>query len=158
MKDSDMADKDPRENLVPFTQDNAKSNGRKGGLKSAEARKKKKNLSTCLKTILELPPTENYQRSLKAFGIEDDEMSNQMVLAVSVFRKAVKGDVRAAEYIRDITGQQPLNKLEKARARLAEAQAKQIMESGKIDGGLSKIDELLQRIDEIAGEPEDEVE
>lgn len=145
--------RDPKDNLKPITKETAAQMGRRGGLKAQETIRRKKKLKDCLKAILELPPDEKQKEALAKMGIDDSEMSNQMVIAAAMFIRATKGDVRAAEYIRDLTGQQPETKLDKARTRLMLAQAKQIESNSQPDNELTKLDELLASINKLAEEP-----
>ena len=105
------------DNLIPFTSDQdreqAKINGRKGGKASGEARRKNKNMKECLKMLLSLDvKSPKAREQLKALGIDDEEMTNQMALMVSMLNKALKGDKGCAEFIRDTSGQQIVNKTE----------------------------------------------
>lgn len=105
------------DNLIPFTSDQdreqAKINGRKGGKASGEARRKNKNMKECLKILLSLDvKSPKARQQLKALGIDDEEMTNQMALMVSMLNKALKGDKGCAEFIRDTSGQQIVNKTE----------------------------------------------
>ena len=105
------------DNLIPFTSDQdreqAKINGRKGGKASGEARRKNKNMKECLKILLSLDvKSPKAREQLKALGIDDKEMTNQMALMVSMLNKALKGDKGCAEFIRDTSGQQIINKTE----------------------------------------------
>lgn len=139
----------------PFTKETAAEMGRRGGIAAQKSIAKKKHLRDSLKAILALEPSERNKQKLAEMGLPEDQMTNEMLMAVSMFQKAIKGDVRAAEYIRDLTGQQPQTRLEKARANLMNAQAKAIQEQSK--GGkseLSKLDDLLKGIDKIAEEPD----
>lgn len=116
------------QNLVNFTSATAREAGRKGAAASNEARRRKKKLKDALEIILELPVAERNKQMLRQMGIADDEeMNNQMLVAVAAFQKAIKGDVRAMEFIRDTTGNMPMTKLDEAKAKLAKAQTKLIM-------------------------------
>lgn len=149
--------KDTTKNLEghSFTKENAAEKGRIGGKKAAQTRAKKKKLKECFDAILDLPVNERNQRNMAEFGIDDSDMSNQMLIAIAMFQRAIKGDVKAAEYIRDVTGQQPMSKMDKARLEYTKAQTKRIKEEAKQQSGgddLSKLDELLSKIDELAEE------
>ena len=85
-------------------------------------------------------------------GLEDDELSNQMLLAATMFNKATRGDVRAAEFIRDLTGQQPVTSLDRARTKLMNAQAEQIKRQGDPSKEITKLDLLLKAMDTVAGD------
>lgn len=150
---ADMKDKKKtgNGNLKPFTTANAAEMGRRGGLATKKTSEKRKRQKECLKLILELEPSERNKRKLVDLGIPEDQVTNEMFLAVSMFNKAVNGDVKAACYIRDITGQQPTTKLDDARTRLMTAQAKALERNATPSNELSKLDQLLKDIDGLAG-------
>lgn len=147
--------KDPMQNLKPFTKENAAEMGRKGGAASQKVQKKKKKLKQCLAAILELEPSERNKEKLIDMGLEDEELSNQMLLAATMFNKATRGDVRAAEFIRDLTGQQPVTSLDRARTKLMNAQAEQIKKQGDSSKELTKLDLLLRAMDTVAAGDDD---
>lgn len=138
-------------NLKPFTTANAAEMGRRGGLATKKTAEKRKRQKECLKLILELEPSERNKRKLSDMGIPEDMQTNEMLMAVSMFQKAITGDVKAAGYIRDITGQQPTTKLDDARTRLMTAQAKALEKNATPSNELSKLDQLLKDIDGLAG-------
>ena len=144
--------KDPMQNMKPFTKENAAEMGRKGGAASQKVQKKKRKLKQCLAAILELEPSERNKEKLIDMGLEDEELSNQMLLAATMFNKATRGDVRAAEFIRDLTGQQPVTSLDRARTKLMNAQAEQIKKQGDPSKELTKLDLLLRAMDTVAGD------
>ncbi len=147
--------KDPRQNLSPpFTKENAAEMGRRGGLAAQKTIQRKKHLRENLKMILALPVSDKgAKKALEAMGVPTDQFTNEMLLAVTMFKKASGGDVRAAEYIRDLTGQQPESKMDKARTKLMLAQAKALeVRSGSNEDELSKLDQLLRGIDEVASD------
>lgn len=109
-----------------ITKEDASEKGKLGAKKSLETRRKKKKLKEALTALMELPVSERNKQSMRALGIDDKDMNNQMLVAVAAFQKAIKGDVRAMEFIRDMTGQQPVTKLDEAKIKLLRAQAKQI--------------------------------
>ena len=109
-----------------FTPENAAAKGSRGGVKSGQTRRKKKKLKDSLKTILELEPSERNKQKMASLGIAEDDMTNEMLIAVAAFQKAAGGDVRAMEFVRDMTGQETVSKLDRAKIKLLNAQAKQI--------------------------------
>ena len=109
-----------------ITKEDASEKGKIGAKKSIQTRRKKKKLKEALTALMELPVSERNKQSMRALGIDDKDMNNQMLIAVAAFQKAIKGDVRAMEFIRDMTGQQPVTKLDEAKIKLLRAQAKQI--------------------------------
>ena len=85
------------QNLVNFTSDQdreaAARNGRKGGIASGEAKRRRKSLREQLEILLE---NGNTQESV----------------AVALIEKAMGGDVKAFEVLRDTVGEKPVDKVE----------------------------------------------
>lgn len=71
----------------------------KAGVKSGEARRAKKTMREMLDYLLE-----------KQTKTNKGEMSTLEAMMVSMIAKAIKGDVRATEFIRDTIGQKPADK------------------------------------------------
>lgn len=111
-----MARHDGTENLISLTnrtKEEQREIAIKGGKASGEARRKNRNMKECLKMLLSLDvKSPKAREQLKALGIDDEEMTNQMALMVSMLNKALKGDKGCAEFIRDTSGQQIVNKTE----------------------------------------------
>jgi hypothetical protein len=91
------------QNLRPcehkFTQEEAK----KGAQKSAEARRKKRDLKLAMQALLEADIKD------KRTG---ETMSGAEAIALAQYRKAMKGDAKAFELVRDTSGQKPVEKVE----------------------------------------------
>lgn len=81
----------------------AAASGRKGGIKSGEVKRAKKELRQCFEALLESNVMD------KKTG---EEMSGAEAAALTVFRKALKGDLKAFELMRDTSGQKPKEKVE----------------------------------------------
>jgi len=101
-------------NLKPVkTTEEARERGRIGGIKSGEARRKRKQLKETLSALLTLPPGINDQKDLlMALGIDEDDCNNQTLIAISMIQAAAAGDVKAATWVRDTVGEKPLDKVE----------------------------------------------
>ena len=78
---------------------------KKGGIASGEARRQKRDLRKALEALLE-----------KTVSTDKDgnEISGAQAMALKQFEKALKGDTRAFEVIRDTAGQQVTQKVEMA--------------------------------------------
>ena len=76
----------------------ARELGRKGGKKSGEVRRAKKTLRQELELLLEL--------------VDKKGKTNQEKMSVGLLKKAMKGNVKAFEMIRDTIGQKPKDVLE----------------------------------------------
>ena len=111
-----MARHDGTGNLISLTnrtKEEQREIAIKGGKASGEARRKNRNMKECLKMLLSLDvKSPKAREQLKALGIDNEEMTNQMALMVSMLNKALKGDKGCAEFIRDTSGQQIVNKTE----------------------------------------------
>lgn len=93
------------QNLIPTTKrskDEARENSRKGGIASGEARRRKRDLRRALEALLDKNMGENE---------DGEEVSGAEALALKQFEKALKGDTRAFEVIRDTAGQKPVEKV-----------------------------------------------
>lgn len=94
------------QNLKPNSKRSPKEvreNGAKGGIASGEARRKKRDLKLAIQALLEADIKD------KKTG---DVMSGAEALAVAQFRKAMRGDTKAFEVLRDTSGQKPVEKVE----------------------------------------------
>lgn len=87
-----MAGKD---NLRTPTAEEARERGRKGGIASAKARAEKKQLKELLELALSQP---------SEIGEGED---NYTAITVSLIQRAIQGDTKAYEVIRDTLGQKP---------------------------------------------------
>lgn len=76
----------------------------KGGRASAEARRQKRDLRRALEVLLEKDITDG----------KGEAMSGAEVIAFQQFKKALKGDTKAFEVIRDTAGQKPIEKIQVA--------------------------------------------
>lgn len=104
-------------NLIPMdmrTQEEAKEMGRKGGIKSGEARRLKKTLKETMQMILDLKVTDSYDKEVMDLcKIKKADQTNQTKLLMALFTRAVNnGDLRDLEKIQEILGQKPNNQQE----------------------------------------------
>lgn len=94
-------------NLVPQTErspSEAREMGRKGGIASGAARRRKKSLKQKMQLLLSLPAAGNDQAELAAMGVEPGDMDNEMVLIKALFLAAAEGDTKAFDRIQDVLG------------------------------------------------------
>lgn len=89
----------------------AAEKGRKGGIASGETRRKKKTMKESLETLLAMGVDTG-----KIISVEDLEAFPELAgknisvndaIMVKMIQKALKGDLRAAEFVRDSIGQKP---------------------------------------------------
>lgn len=92
------------DNLIPAnkrSKEEVRRNSAKGGRKSGEVRRQKKLLKECLDELLE-KEWENRQ---------GEKMSGAEAISVAVFKKALAGDMKAYEIVRDTSGQGVVQKV-----------------------------------------------
>lgn len=81
------------ENLKPIrTESEAREKGKKGGIKSGEVRREKKKIKDELLTLLDT--------------VQDNETMRQK-MSFTLIQKAINGDLKAFEIIRDTIGEHP---------------------------------------------------
>ena len=107
---------DGRKNLIPtsqLTETERKELARKGGLASARARRKKKDLQDMLGTLLATPATPEMVEKASALGIDAKDADTLYdALCVALFGKALSGDAYAFQLIRDSAGDKPTDRSE----------------------------------------------
>ena len=89
--------------------------GQKGGKNSGETRRRKKAMRQAAAMLLNTPVPANRQTKpmavikelLDVFGHSGEGVTYQDILLTGIMLKAMKGDVRAAEFIRDTAGESP---------------------------------------------------
>lgn len=94
-------------NLVPQTErspSEAREMGRKGGIASGAARRRKKSMKQKMQLLLSLPAAGNDQAELAAMGVEPGDIDNEMVLIKALFLAAAEGDTKAFDRIQDVLG------------------------------------------------------
>ena len=89
---------------------------RRGGIKSGEARRRKKTMRETLELLLTMPLKQGERAdiekgdNLKEFAKENVTVEQAMLIAQ--IQKALKGDTQAFEMIRDLIGEKPVDKKE----------------------------------------------
>lgn len=105
-----------KSNLIPNserTPEELREMTRKGGIRSGEVRREKKMIKDQLKLLLSLPLKDpKAKKQLQELGIDLDNIDNQMAMVISMWQKAIKGDVQAFNSIRDTVGEKPIEKVE----------------------------------------------
>ena len=81
-----------------------------GGKASQKALKRRKQIKENIELLLSLPiKNDRLKAQLKALGIEDEELTNQMAMTIAMWQKAIKGDVSAFNTLRDTVGEKPVD-------------------------------------------------
>lgn len=92
--------------------------GRKGGIASGIARRKKKAMQEVTKEILNMPlkPEDivNICDITSFYSFKDKNITVQEAITISIIQKALKGDYKAAAFLRDTAGEKAAEKVEVA--------------------------------------------
>lgn len=106
---------------------------RKGGIKSGEARRRKKTMREALEMLMyHAELSEMAKKMLEAEGIKNvDDMTHQMVITRSLIAKAEAGDVQAYNAICAMIGEKPAEKMEVTGGMAHEINIKYIGEDGE---------------------------
>jgi len=93
-----------------------KEQARKAGIASGIARREKKLFRETLESLLTMPMKSGKDvpiDEIKNFaGIKGKNISVQEAILIAQIQKAMRGDTRAAEYVRDTIGENPAVKVE----------------------------------------------
>ena len=97
--------------LEKFTPEQLAEFGRKGGIASGEAKRRKKAMKETLEVLLNMPLTNK-----KCHDVEDIQSFAQLkgknvtvesAIMIKQIQRALAGDLPSAEFIRDTAGQKP---------------------------------------------------
>lgn len=84
-----------------LSKEEATERGRKGGKASVESRRRKKLLRECLDELL-----------AREYTADGKTLTGSEALAAALMKKAMKGDVKAFEALRDTAGEKPVERIE----------------------------------------------
>lgn len=74
----------------------AAESGRKGGIASGKAKRKKKALAEMARAFADLKVNAEKKKQLEDFGVSPEDMTHQMALVAAMFEEGESGNVRAA--------------------------------------------------------------
>ena len=97
------------ENLEPVrTREEAAEKGRKGGIASGKAKREKKAMRQTLEALLSMPLKPGKATDIETIrnvaSLKGKNISVQEAIMFAQIQKALKGDTKAAEYVRDTSG------------------------------------------------------
>jgi len=106
-----------QKNLIPVTQrtkEEARQISRNGGIKSGKSRIIKKTCKQISQLILDAKPSQDLIDKLCSYypDIPKDQMTNKVVLIDVAYQMAIRGDLKAIEFIRDTAGEAPIKRNE----------------------------------------------
>lgn len=94
-------------NLIPNSErspSEVRKNGAKGGKKSGETRRKKRDMKAKMKMLLELPCTADDCNEAAEMGVDMSDIDNETAMLIGLFKEAKSGNVQAVKEIRNILG------------------------------------------------------
>lgn len=109
------------DNLRPSEYKLSQEEAKKGGIASGEARRRKRDIRLALEALLEKDITDK----------NGNTMSTAEAIAIKQIEKALKGDTKAFEVVRDSAGQKPVEKVEHIGLEDAKNDLKELLEQRK---------------------------
>lgn len=147
-----------RENLIPFdkrTKEEARESGRKGGIASGKARRKKADFKRAANLILSGKPTPGTADVLRQMGFTDDEIDNTLAIVFALTSKAQRGDVDAARALFKFSGNDPEDKRKDEELKLRREDLKLRKAQAEQKTGTAADVEDLRPLAEMLNEPDD---
>ena len=98
-----------------FTPEERAENGKKGGIASGVAKRKKKAMRETLEILLEMPLSNRKYYDIdeiQSFSqLKGKNVSVETAIMIRQVQRALAGDLASAEFIRDTSGQKPTNEV-----------------------------------------------
>lgn len=132
----------------------AVENGRKAGVASGASRRRKRAMRQAAAMLLntQIPMNERgpfmgtVKTLLKTFGYTPDDATYQDALLAGIMLEAMKGDVRAAEFIRDTAGESPALDIRKVELKMRQEELKFKQEQSSGAAAPGAVNNLLEAI------------
>ena len=107
------------QNLIPANKRSLKEvreNASKGGIKSGEVRRQKKNMQEIAKYILSMSiqkgESYNIEQIQSLAELNGKNVSVDEAIIIKQVEKALKGDINSATFVRDTAGQKPIEQIQ----------------------------------------------
>lgn len=137
------------DNLKVPTSEEARKYGKKGGVASGKARRKKANLRKAFETILQAEvASPNVKKQLEELGFDS---TNEMALAMVMMQKAMKGNVRAFEQISRLTAIDTKDSLDKReqKERIEALKLENQKRKATLEGNANSEDVMAEYFDKL---------
>lgn len=96
------------QNLIPQAHKLTVEEASRGGKRSAEVRRKRKSMKEQAELLLSLPlKNQKAIKQLEELGVDTENTDNQMAMLVIQWNMALKGDLNALKFLRDMVGEKP---------------------------------------------------
>lgn len=127
-------------NLVPNesrTPSQRRENARKAGKASGRSRREKRDMRETFRAMLDMPLRPGGTTQAQTMdGMDGKNMTVGQAIALAQLRKAMAGDTRAAEFVRDTSGQRPSDRMElTAPSRESAEEFGRMLDEAMRDGG-----------------------
>lgn len=100
-----------------FSPEEARENGRKGGIASAKARAKLKSQREFAQMVLSLPLKNDTVEDIQSLAdAQKKNIPAGLAALIALMKKAINGDGKAYEIVRDTAGEKPTDRLEMTEA------------------------------------------
>ena len=109
------------QNLKPSEYKLSQEEAKKGGIASGEARRRKRDIRLALEALLEKEITDKHGNT----------MSTAEAIAIKQIEKALKGDTKAFEVVRDSAGQKPVENVAIQASEEAKNDLRELLEQRK---------------------------
>ncbi|MBP5461981.1 MAG: hypothetical protein J6Y20_07640 [Lachnospiraceae bacterium] len=151
------------QNLKPIqkgelSKEEAKRRGRKGGIASGIARRKKCASRKYLKELLAMTPeiTQAEEKMMKRVGIEAPEgIDNEYLMTIALLAKARSGDLRAYDMVHEYLGEDPHTLFEEKRLKVQREAISAIKNS---DGFMEAMGSVVEEVFEDGGDTPEALE
>lgn len=98
-----------------FTPEELRENGRKGGIASGEAKRRKNQMKETLELLLAMPLNNKKCHEIEEIQnfaqLKGKNVTVEAAIMIKQIQRALAGDLPSAEFIRDTSGQKPTNDL-----------------------------------------------
>lgn len=107
-----MSDDVPKKRIFEMTREELQAAGRLGGKKSGETRKRKKAMKEVLGVLLDMPMKAGKAADVEAIrnfaALRGRNITVSEAILIAQIQRALQGNVQSAEFIRDTSGQKPV--------------------------------------------------
>lgn len=96
---------------------------RRGGIASGEARRRKKTMRETAQMVLDMQipnAAKELKTKLKVMGLSEEDFTYQAAVMVAIVNQAMKGNTKAAAFLRDTVGENPALELKERELELQE--------------------------------------
>lgn len=104
--------------------DEVREIARKGGVNSGASRRRKRTMKSGAKMLMDIPASKAITQKLKLLGIDEEDATYQMGIMVAMLQQALDGNVKAAQFMRELVGEDPKQEMQKKELKLKQDEFK----------------------------------